>query len=93
MAEHKPYKKFVKAQSPYLGEWDLPENEDVILTIKDVKAGEVTGDKGKIDKGMVIYFEEAGYKPLFCNITNARTIERIYSTRYMDEWVGKKIQL
>ena len=82
--EHKSYKYYVKADSPYLGEWDLPNGEDMVLTIKSVGNGEVTGEKGRVDRGMVISFEEK-IKPLFCNITNAKTIERIYGTRFVDE--------
>jgi len=92
MAEHKSYKFFVKTDSKFLGEWDLPNGEDMVLTIKDVKDGEITGEKGRTDRGMVIYLEEP-VKPLFCNITNTKTIERIYKTRFVDEWLGKKIQL
>lgn len=91
--EHKSYKYFLKFDSPYIGEWDLPNGEDIVLTIKEVKEGEVTGEKGRVDRGMVIYFEEPHVKPLFCNITNAKTIERIYETRFVDQWCGKKIQL
>lgn len=91
--EHKPYKYFLKTDSPYLGEWDLPLGNDIVLTIKSVKEGDVTGEKGRVDHGMVIYFEEPNVKPLFCNITNAKIIEHIYKTRFVDEWCGKKIQL
>lgn len=92
MAEHKSYKYFLKSDSPYLGEWDLPDGKDIVLTISDVKEGKITGDKGRTDIGMVIFFEE-GCKPLFCNITNAKQIEKIYKTRFVDEWIGKHIQL
>lgn len=92
MADHKSYKAYLKSDSPYLGEWDLPYGNDVVLTIEDVKDGDVVGPQGIVSKGMVIYFKE-DVKPLFCNITNAKMIEHIYKTRFVDEWIGKHIQL
>lgn len=92
MAEHKSFKSYLKSESPYLGEWDIPDGKDIVLTIKDVSSGLIVGEKGRTTQGMVIYFVEK-MKPLFCNITNAKIIERIYKTRFVDQWVGKKIQL
>lgn len=92
MAEHKSYKYFLKQDSPYLGEWDFVNGQDMVLTIKEVTTGMIVGEKGRATQGMVIQFQER-VKPLFCNITNAKIIERIYKTRFVDEWVGKKIQL
>ena len=94
MAEHLSYKSILKKDSPYLGEWDLPnEGEgDIVLTIKDVKEGVIVGDNGRQSIKAIIIFEE-GVKPLACNKTNGASIAKALKTRFMDEWVGKKIQL
>jgi len=94
MAEHLSYKSILKKDSPYLGEWDLPtEGEgDIILTIRDVKEGVIVGENGRQSVKAIIFFEE-NVKPLACNKTNGDAISRALKTRYMDEWVGKKIQL
>ena len=32
-------------------------------------------------------------KPMIVNSTNAKTIEKLYKTPYIEEWKGRKIQL
>lgn len=94
MAEHLSYKSILKKDSPYLGEWDLPNegDGDLVLTIKDVKEGTIIGDNGRTSTKAIIVFEE-NVKPFACNKTNGASISKALKTRYMDEWVGKKIQL
>lgn len=94
MAEHISYKNILKKDSPYLGEWDLPNtgDGDLILTIKDVKEGVITGENGRTSTKAIIYFQE-NVKPLACNKTNAASISKALKTRFLDEWIGKKIQL
>ena len=94
MAEHTSYKTILKKDSPYLGEWDLPDtgDGDLVLTIKDVKEGVITGENGRQSIKVIITFEE-DVKPFACNKTNGASIAKALKTRYMDEWVGKKIQL
>jgi hypothetical protein len=77
----------------YLGAYSLEPGKDMVLTIKTVSVEMVTGTDGKKEENMVIRFEEKGAKPMVLNSTNAKTIEKIYKTPYIDEWSGKKIQL
>ena len=92
MAEHTIWKKITKAESDYLGEWDLVDR-DLILTIKDAQQETVKIPARNISKeSLVITFEEID-KKFVCNQTNAARIEKALGTRYLDEWVGKKIQL
>ena len=75
MAEHINWKKITKAESNYLGEWDI-ENEDIVLTIKDAKEEVVKIPARKIEKkSLVITFEETE-KKFVCNTTNASRIEK-----------------
>ena len=94
MAEHTSYKSVLKKDSPYLGEWDLPDtgDGDMILTIQDVKEGVIVGDGGRSSIKIIISFVE-DVKPLACNKVNGASIAKALKTRYMDEWIGKKIQL
>lgn len=94
MVEHKSYKTILKKDSPYLGEWDLPDagDGDLVLTIKDVREGSIIGENGRTSIKVIITFEE-NVKPFACNKTNGASISKALKSRYMDEWVGKKIQL
>jgi hypothetical protein len=88
-------------QSPnknYLGHWDLPEKDDLILTIKSAQWEEVINpmlkdghpDKSKLHK--VVRFEE-DVKPFICNQTNAQSIIKSTGCKYMEDSIGKQIHL
>lgn len=76
----------------YLGAYAFEPNERKTVTIKTVKREMVTGTDGKKEECTVTHFVEA-VKPLILNVTNAKAIEKLYSTPYIEEWSGKKIQL
>lgn len=93
MAEHVSWKKITKAESPYLGEWDLPVGQDTIFTIVDAKQEEIKiPAKGIAKTSLVITFKETN-KKFVCNMTNGKAIERATGSRLLDEWIGKKIQM
>lgn len=75
-----------------LGAWIFEPNKDIIVTIKKIEYEDFTGTDGKKKKGRICYFEEYD-KPLVLNATNSATISLIYSTPYMEEWIGKQVQL
>jgi len=84
---------FKKLQNPdYLGSYELPNGEDMILTIKSVAKEMITGTGGKKEEKMVIHFLES-VKPMICNRTNAKLIAKILKTPYIEKWAGKQIQL
>ena len=76
----------------YLGAWILSPGQDMILTIKKVERGIVASADGKKEEDSVMYFEE-DVKPLVLNATNSKQISKIYGTPYVENWVGKKIQI
>lgn len=76
----------------YLGTYALDPEEDLIATIDHVKKEEVTNPNGEKDDCTVCYFKE-DIKPLILNVTNAKQIERLYGTPYIEDWAGKKIQI
>lgn len=82
-----------KLQNPdYLGAYSLNPGEDLILTLAAVRQEKVTGADGKKEECMVARFRE-NVKPMILNVTNCKTIEKLYKTPYIEEWSGRKIQL
>lgn len=90
MAEHLHWRNYTDLN--YLRAEVFAPKEKKVLTIKDVKMEKIKGESGKEDTKPVLYFEE-NVLPMVVNSTNSKTIEALYGTGYMDEWVGKKIQV
>lgn len=63
---------------------------DCVVTIEKVEQGEVTNQSGKAKKP-VAWFKGKS-KPLALNVTNCKTIARLYGNRPAD-WEGKSITL
>lgn len=76
----------------YLGAYALDPGKDMILTIRNVKKEVVTGPEGKKEECIVMYFVE-GVKPMIVNSTNAKTIQKLYRSPYIEEWAGRKVQI
>ena len=77
----------------YLGAYALENGQDIILTIGYVREEKVTGTDGKKDDCVVCHFSERGVKPMILNATNMKTITKVLSTPYIEEWAGKRIQI
>lgn len=76
----------------YLGAYSLEEGQDLTLTIKAVRQEQVKGQNGKDEPCLVAYFHEET-KGMIINKTNAKTIQQIHGTPYIEEWSGKQITL
>lgn len=83
------YKSFMDKN--WLGEWDLPTDDDLVVTIDYVDREEVQNDRGSETK-LTIHFK-GGYKPMICNNTNGEAISTALQTPMVEEWGGRKIQL
>lgn len=82
-----------KLRNPdYLGAYALQPNEELVLTIKKAGVETILGVEGKKEDELVIHFNE-DYKPMIVNATNAKTIAKVHKTPYVEEWIGKKIQI
>lgn len=82
-----------KLQNPdYLGAYSLQPGEEPIYTIRSVGLEMVSGTDGKKDECTVAHFAEK-VKPMILNATNCKTITKMYGTPYIEDWVGKKIQI
>jgi hypothetical protein len=87
---------FKKLRNPdYLGSWDLADQDgnfkNRILTIKEVKKEMVHDGKGGQDDCVTVLFHES--KPMIMNSTNLKTISKTFETPYIEEWIGKKIEI
>ena len=76
----------------YLGAYALDPGKDMVLTIKSVAEENVIGADGKKEDCIVMHFRE-NVKPMIVNATNAKTIQKIYHTPYIEDWSGCKVQL
>jgi len=76
----------------YLGAYSLDPGKDMTLTIKSVASETVTGPDNRKEECMVIRFVE-DVKPMIVNVTNAKTITKLYKTPYIEEWAGCKITI
>ena len=77
--------------SKYFKAQDLPENEDLIVTIEKF-GDEIVGQGADAASKPIIYFKEVPDKPLVLNRTNATTIANLYGSNPY-HWPGKKIAL
>ena len=76
----------------YIGAYALQPGEELILTIKSCGLEQVANTDGKKQDCLVVHFMEQ-VKPMILNTTNAKTISKVHQTPYMEQWVGKKIQI
>ena len=83
------YRKYMDKN--YLGSWDIPEGEDLILTISNVEQDDVKNERGS-ERKLTIHFAE-DYKPLIMNATNCDRITQAYGSPKVEDWVGKRIAL
>ena len=74
----------------YLGSWDLEElpNKEVTLTIAKIVDEDVVTN-GKKERCTVCYWAEPGWKPMIWNVTNKKTVAKVYHTKDTEQLVGK----
>lgn len=75
----------------YLGAYSLPQGQDIILTIREIRRETVTMMGGQKEECTIAYWMESE-KPAILNVTNMKMIAKIYKTPYIEDWVGKKVQ-
>lgn len=80
----------------YLGHFDLPNQEDVVLTIKSAKIEHVLNPTTQTsEEKRVIRFQEdfKWLKPFICNETNAEAIAKSTEQDYLEDWPGLRVKL
>ena len=85
--------KKMRGANEYLGSWSLEPGQEIVVTIDRVAREMVTGEDGSKKNCLVAHFKENGMLPMVLNSTNAKTIQKIYKTPYVEEWSGRAIQL
>ena len=81
-----------KTMNPnYLGAYALEPNQDLVVTITDVKTEQVMNADGRNEECLVAHLKDQ--KPLIVNKTNAKAIAKVAGSNYIEDWKGKQIAL
>lgn len=88
----------VNRDSEYMGAEDIDPGTEPILTIKALYYGQVTLQRGKEFKDIIVFAEETvpGIKvvrPMIVNATNRKVLRKLYKAVSADVLMGKQIQL
>jgi hypothetical protein len=77
----------------FLGSWDLYDvpNQEITVTISKITDEEVINN-GKSEGCTVAHFEE-NCKPMILNLTNKKTLARLYKTKDSAKLIGKRITI
>ena len=84
------FRKFMDKN--YLGSWDVPDGEDLVLTIDHCEQNDVQNERGT-EKKLVLHFKESGYKPMILNTVNSEAISEAYGSKRVESWEGKAISI
>lgn len=84
-----------KLENPdYLGSYALLPGQDLIVQIKSVGQEDVFNpSSGHKESCTVARFMDNSIKPMILNVTNCKTIAKLYDTPYIEEWTGKYISI
>lgn len=76
----------------YMGNWDLDElpNREAVLTIEKIKDEEVVTN-GKTEVCTACYWTDKTFKPMILNVTNKKTLCKLYKTKDTEKLKGKSV--
>lgn len=76
----------------YLGSWDLDElpGRELTVVIEKIVDEEVVAN-GQKETCTVIYWTDAAYKPMIANVTNKKTLCKLYKTKDTEKLKGKAV--
>lgn len=76
----------------YLGSWDLDEmpNREITLTIEKI-ADEEVHVNGQKENCTVAYWTDKAFKPMILNVTNKKTLCKLYKTKDTEKLKGKSV--
>ena len=83
------YRKFMDKN--YLGSWDVPDGEDLILTVDKAARDDVKNERGT-ERKLTLHFVE-DYKPMILNATNSKAISEAVGSTKVEDWSGKRIAI
>ena len=91
MSEQKtPWKKL--QNKDHLGEYDFLPGEEKTVTITSIGSGDVVGVGGETSTKPIMRFAEP-VKPLIVNTTNFKMMQRLFQSKYIEDWYGRQIIL
>ena len=77
----------------YLGAWEILESgKEWVLTINKIETKTIDNGKGSKEERPILHFKE-NCSPMVLNKTNAGMIAKIHKTPYVEDWIGKQIQV
>lgn len=84
-----------KLENPdYLGSYALLPGQDLVAQIKSVGQEDVFNpSSGGKESCTVVHFVDNSIKPMILNVTNCKTISKLYDTPYIEQWAGKYISI
>lgn len=74
----------------YLGAYDFQPNECRPLTIAKVERKQIVGADGKKEECTICHWKER-CKPMILNVTNAKAIEKVAGSPYVEDWSGSQV--
>ena len=76
----------------YLGSWDLDDvpGHELTLTIEQIKDEEVVTN-GKTENCTACHWTDKAYKPMILNVTNKKTLCKLYKTKDTEKLKGKAV--
>lgn len=82
----------------YLGSWSLEEREELAATVTKVEQVEMIGSTGLKHSRIVLHLDKAPANGLLLplvvgNKENAKAMEKISGSRYIEDWAGSRITI
>lgn len=77
----------------YLGAYAFQPGEEKTVTIKEVKRELVFNPSGSGKEECTVAHFVEDVKPLILNVTNCKTISKVWGTPYIEDWAGRRIML
>ena len=75
----------------YLGSWDVPDGEDLVLTVDKAARDDVKNERGS-EKKLTLHFVE-DYKPMILNATNSKALSEAVGSTKVEDWSGKRVAI
>jgi len=93
MSDKTHWRKII--ESDYLAGADLDDGNgkhiDISVTIASAKKEMVREQGTNKEEGCLILKFRENYKPMICNVTNAKTISKVLESDYIEDWTGGRI--
>lgn len=84
-----------KLENPdYLGSYAFVPGQNLVAQIKSVGQEDVYNPSSKSKETCTVaHFTNPAIKPMILNVTNCKTIHKLYDTPFIEDWAGKYIEI